>query len=227
MRRTEGFDHRVPRGGSSFSLETLLEHRFVVCFRRAQRVSAFQLVSEGITDKTGCGFKSAVEKDSSGDRFKHVRQQCILLAPTTLLFATSKTEKIAEVQFLRGLCESRRTDESMLHARQLAFSTAGIRTAQIVCYDQSQNRVTEELERFVVQFASFELVAGRNFLMRPRAVRDGPFEQRAIVEFVSENRFEEIEIGNRFGIFQNRRNYKQTPEACLKTELPHKKSTRK
>ena len=52
--------------------------------------------------------------------------------------------------------------------------------------------------------------------MRPRAVGNGSFEQRAIIEAVSENRFEEVQIGNLFGIFQNTVNYKQTPEGCLK-----------
>ena len=67
-----------------------------------------------------------------------------------------------------------------------------------------------------MQFARLEFVAGRYFLMRPRAVGDGSFEQRAIFESVSENRFEEVQNGNLFGIFQNTVNYKQTPEACLK-----------
>src|SRR6185503_1428834 len=70
----------------------------------------------------------------------------------------------------------------------------------------------------IVQFARLEFIAWRYFLMRPRAVGDGSFEQRAIFESVSENRFEEVQIGNLFGIFQNTVNYKQTPEACHRTE---------
>jgi hypothetical protein len=48
---------------------------------------------------------------------------------------------------------------------------------------------------------------------------DGSFQQRTIFELVSENRFEEVQIGNRFGIFQNTVNYKQTPEGCLNRSL--------
>ena len=59
--------------------------------------------------------------------------------------------------------------------------------------------------------------ARRNFLVRPGTVSDSAFEQRSIFEFVSENRFEKVEIRNRFGIFQNALDYKQTPEDCLKT----------
>ena len=58
-----------------------------------------------------------------------------------------------------------------------------------------------------MEFASLALVTGRNFLVRPRTVSDGPFEQGAIVEVVGQNRFEEVEIGSRFGIFQNALDY--------------------
>jgi len=47
---------------------------------------------------------------------------------------------------------------------------------------------------------------------------DGSFQQRTIFELVSENRFEEVQIGNRFGIFQDAVDYKQTPEGCHRTE---------
>ena len=58
-----------------------------------------------------------------------------------------------------------------------------------------------------MQFAGLEFVAGSYFLMSPRAVCDGSFEQRAIFKFVSENRFEEVQIGSRFGIFQDALDY--------------------
>src|ERR1041384_4645825 len=67
-----------------------------------------------------------------------------------------------------------------------------------------------------MKFARLLLVAGRNFLVRPRTMRDGPFEQSTIIEFIRQDGLEEIQIGNRFGVFQNTLNYKQTPEACLK-----------
>ena len=68
-----------------------------------------------------------------------------------------------------------------------------------------------------MEFACLALVAGRNFLMRPGTMRDGAFQQSTIFEVISEDRFEEIQIRSRFGIFQNALNYKQTPEACLKS----------
>ena len=91
----------------------------------------------------------------------------------------------------------------MLHTRQLTFSPSRIRTAQIICHHQTQHGVAEKLERFVVKFARLVFVAGRNFLMRPGTVRDGPFEQSTIFKLVSQNGFEESEIGNRVRILQN------------------------
>jgi hypothetical protein len=38
-------------------------------------------------------------------------------------------------------------------------------------------------------------------------VSDGAFQQSAISEVIGQNRFEEVKIGNRFGIFQNALNY--------------------
>ena len=58
-----------------------------------------------------------------------------------------------------------------------------------------------------MEFASLAFVTRRNFLVRPRAVRDGPFEQSTIFEVVGQNRFEEVQIGSRFGIFQNALDY--------------------
>src|SRR5689334_17109354 len=67
-----------------------------------------------------------------------------------------------------------------------------------------------------VEFACLAFVARRNFLVRPRTMRDGAFQQSTIFEVICEDRFQEIQIRNRFGIFQNGLNYMQTPEACLK-----------
>src|SRR5689334_21744040 len=67
-----------------------------------------------------------------------------------------------------------------------------------------------------MEFACLALVSGRDLLVCPRTMRDGAFQQCTIFKVISEDRFEEIQIRNRFGIFQNGMNYKQTPEACLK-----------
>ena len=55
-----------------------------------------------------------------------------------------------------------------------------------------------------MEFAGLSLVAGRNFFMGPRTVSDGAFEQSTIFEFIRENRFEEVQVRNGFGIFQAR-----------------------
>ena len=55
-----------------------------------------------------------------------------------------------------------------------------------------------------MKLARLLFVAGRNFLMRPRTVSDGAFEQSTIFELVSQNRFEEVQIGNRVRDFSKR-----------------------
>lgn len=51
-------------------------------------------------------------------------------------------------------------------------------------------------------------------------MRDGPLEQRAIFEVVIQNRFEEIEVGNRFGVFQSVQDYNKRRKLVLSDELP-------
>jgi len=71
-----------------------------------------------------------------------------------------------------------------------------------------------------MKFACLLLVARRNFLVRPRTMSDGAFEQSKIIKLVSQDGLEEVQVGNRFGVLQDVVNYKQTPEACLKDVLP-------
>jgi hypothetical protein len=54
-----------------------------------------------------------------------------------------------------------------------------------------------------MKFARLLLVARRNLLVRPRAMSDGPFEQSTIIELISQDGLEEIQIGNRFGVLQD------------------------
>jgi hypothetical protein len=58
-----------------------------------------------------------------------------------------------------------------------------------------------------VQFASLPFVARRNLFVRPGTVSDGSFKQRTIFEAVRENRLEEVQVRNRFWIFQDALNY--------------------
>ena len=95
----------------------------------------------------------------------------------------------------------------MLHSREFAFSATWIRVAKIIRNDQTQHRVAQKLERLVVKFTSLLFVSGRNFFVSPGTMSNGTFEQSTIVEVVSKNRLEEVEIRNRFGIFQNTVNY--------------------
>ena len=48
---------------------------------------------------------------------------------------------------------------------------------------------------------------GWNLLVGPRTMSDCSFEQSPIFKLVIQNRFEEIEVRNRFGVFQSSTNY--------------------
>ena len=70
-----------------------------------------------------------------------------------------------------------------------------------------------------MKFASLPLVTWRNLLMRPRTVSDGTFEQSTIFEFVIENRFEEVQIRDRFGILQSAVDYNKRRKLVEKRDL--------
>ena len=95
----------------------------------------------------------------------------------------------------------------MLHARQFAFSSGWIGITEVVGDHEPEYRIAEKLERLVVQFASLQFITRRDFLVCPRAMSDGSFEQRTIFEIVGEDRFKEVEVRIRFGILQSGPNY--------------------
>jgi hypothetical protein len=107
----------------------------------------------------------------------------------------------------------------MLHARELAFGAGGIRVAEIVGDYETKNGIAEKLERLIVQFTSLEFVTRGNFLVSPRTMSDGPFEQSTILKVVRENRFEEIQVGSRFGIFQSALDYNKRRKLVEKCDL--------
>lgn len=70
-----------------------------------------------------------------------------------------------------------------------------------------------------MEFTSLPFVARRNFLVRPGAMRDRSFEQTTIFEVVRENRFEEVEVRSRFGIFQNAVDYSKRRKLVEKLDV--------
>ena len=96
----------------------------------------------------------------------------------------------------------------MLHAREFALGTARIRIAKVIRHYQTQHRIAEKLERFVMQFTGVQFITGRNLFMGPRTVRDGPLKQCTITKLVSQNCFEEVQIRDRgCKLFQDRSDY--------------------
>lgn len=70
-----------------------------------------------------------------------------------------------------------------------------------------------------MKFASLSFVTWRNFLVRPGTVSDSTFEQSTIVEVVGKNRFEEVQIRNRFGIFQSAVDYNKRRKLVEKSDV--------
>src|SRR4026209_1548662 len=70
-----------------------------------------------------------------------------------------------------------------------------------------------------MKLASLAFVTRRNLLVCPRTVSDGAFEQSTIFEIVGENRFEEVQIRNRFGIFQSAVDYNKRRQLVDKRDL--------
>src|SRR5258705_7010015 len=92
----------------------------------------------------------------------------------------------------------------MFHSGKLAFGANRIGAAKIISDYQSQNRIHQKLQRLVVKLASLLLGTRRNLFVGPGTVSEGAFEQRAIIEVVSQNGFQEVKVSNRvFGILQN------------------------
>src|SRR5215213_2662105 len=90
MRRPKRFDYCITRRGPSFGLQALLKQRLEIGIGGAQRVGPLQLAPQRVTNKTRSSFETAIQKNRARYCLKHVRQQSILLPPTTLLFTTSE-----------------------------------------------------------------------------------------------------------------------------------------
>ena len=51
-------------------------------------------------------------------------------------------------------------------------------------------------------------------------MRDRSFEQSTIIELVIQNRFEEVKVRDRFGVFQSVEDYNKRRKLVLSDELP-------
>ncbi len=192
VRRAECLDHRVLRRSLSGRLQFLLQHRLWIGRRRRDWISVSQLLVQGTLDKPGRGFQSSVQKNCAGNRFKDVGQQGMLAAATTLLFSPPEADKVTQTQFSRSSGEGRRADQPVLHARKLAFIGLRISPEEIVRNNQTQNRVTEELKRFVMQMPSGLGESWRHLLVRPRAVRHRLRQQIRIAKSIADYLFQRV-----------------------------------
>ena len=89
----------------------------------------------------------------------------------------------------------------MLHSRKFTFSARGISRAEIIRNDQTQHRIAQKLQRFVMKLPSLVLRPWRHLFVRPGAVRDGALQQGTVLKLVSENVFQGVEIRKFYSLF--------------------------
>src|SRR5213593_3338916 len=96
----------------------------------------------------------------------------------------------------------------MLHPREFAFGTDGIRVAQVISNHETQYGIAKELQRLIVKSTCLMLVPRRDLFVSPRAMSDCSLKQAAIVEAVSNDCLEKVEVWNRsVGVSQNTSDY--------------------
>jgi len=74
----------------------------------------------------------------------------------------------------------------MLHARKFSLRDLRMSTAQIVRNNQSQYRVAEKLQCFVVQLSRLFLIARGDLFVRPGTMSHRTFEQSPIAKVISD-----------------------------------------
>src|SRR5207253_8965560 len=87
-----------------------------------------------------------------------------------------------------------RAYKPMLHARQLAFGHIRVSMKKVVSDNKAEHGIADELKRLVMKATRFGFVASADLLVRPRAVREGAFEQRAVVETVADYLFQPVKV---------------------------------
>lgn len=176
--RSVATDMTVERGIESLTLERLLQ--VGLCVQGVHRLGGLRL--DPWLDQIAGGLKAAVDEHGADDGFEGIRQERRLLAPTRLVFAMAKLKRRAELELTGAPGQSLGADHVGPGPRQDAFGRGGITAEEVVRRDQPQHRVAQKLQPLVVLLqAPF---------VGERAVGQGLFKQRAVLEPVAETRFE-------------------------------------
>src|SRR5258708_26749733 len=122
VRRTQRFDYGVLWSRLMNRLQFLLQSSFRICRSGGDRIGRAQLWAERKFDEVFRRLQSTVEEDRSGYCFENIRQQSMLSASTTLLFATAKPHEFAQSQIRRRLCQGWLADQPVFHAGQFTFA---------------------------------------------------------------------------------------------------------
>ena len=82
----------------------------------------------------------------------------------------------------------------MLHAREFTLSRVGISLKQIGGHNQTENGITEELERLVVKIARVALRPRGNLFVSPGTVSHRLRQQSLIAKAILQNLFQLIQV---------------------------------
>jgi len=80
----------------------------------------------------------------------------------------------------------------VLHARKLAFARLRIGFEEIIRDHQTQNRIAEELKRFVVQIPGVVRESRRHLFVRPGTMRHRLGQQIMIAESIADHFFQGV-----------------------------------
>src|SRR5262249_52033191 len=101
---------------------------------------------------------SAIKIDCAENRFQSIHQQGLFHAPAGLFLAPSQLQVDAQTNLFGILHEVRRTYKEALQFRKLSLCETWVSSEEVVADQKSQDRVTEELELFVVSLSRASLV---------------------------------------------------------------------
>jgi len=151
VRRPQSLNYRVLRRRFVVGLKAFLQHCLWIGRGGRNWISVTQFFAQRAVDEATGSRQSAIDKDRANDRFKHVGEQSSFTTAAAFLFTTPEPDEIAEPEIRGSLRQSWGAHQTVLHARQLALAGARIGAKQIISDQQTEDRITEKLERFIVQ----------------------------------------------------------------------------
>ena len=191
MVRTLFLYHDVAGLGPSGGVHRLLQSRFVVHHWQFSATVlvyfgefGFQNVSqdEGVRDG-----QASIQIKRRDDSFEGIDEKSALGAAAAAFLPFAEVKVLSNFQFARRAQESAGTDHMGPELGQLAFVILGKAAKEFLADHERQNGITQEFQLLIVVLESGNAFCGiLGFrLTRIRRVREGFFEEVAVLKYVS------------------------------------------